>query len=140
MKFLLSMTMLLAALPSGAAAQTAGLCEDLQLLLRTMPEAGSFTAARPSPAFALFEQCRAHRIDFIDEVICSWRLPSAAPGVEALAGDVLRCLPGARRRDDPAGASGEARLVYELLDIIIGRETSPSGEPRARLIVSVPEG
>jgi hypothetical protein len=136
MNRLLATMMLLAAPPAAAAAQPpAGLCADLGLVLRTMrAEPGSFKAGRPAPGFALFAQCRAHREGFIDEIVCSWRLPSAAPAVEGLATEALRCLPGARRGDDPT-RPGEAQLFYEVQTISVGQ----SGD-EALLVIAMIEG
>lgn len=137
MKCLLAIIMLLATLPACAAAPppAAPLCPDLRLLLRAMPDrAAVFAAGRPAPHSALFEQCRWHAVDFTDEVICTWRLPSAAPAVQDLAAEAARCLPAARRPDGPV-PPGEAQLIYELQVITIGQ----SGNT-ARLVLAIMEG
>lgn len=138
MKHLLAMTMLLAALPAPARA-TPGFCEDLRVLIASLRQPPQAAA----PRYALFQHCRRNVGGFIDERLCTWRPASPAPVVESLAAEAMRCLPGARRDDDPAGAArGEARLTFELLWIIIGQDGPASGAPGGivRLVVSVPEG
>jgi hypothetical protein len=138
MKRLLAMTMLLAALPAPAQA-TRGFCEDLRLLIASVRHQRGAAA----PRYALFRDCRRTVGGFIDESLCTWRPASFAPAVESLAAEAIRCLPGARRDDDPARARrGEARLAFELLWIVIGQEGPAPGAPggTVRLVVSVPEG
>jgi hypothetical protein len=134
MRHLLPTTVLLAALPAPALAAP-GLCQDLRLAiaaLRHRPEAAA-------PRYALFRQCHRNVDGFTDETICTWRPNSPAPAVEGLAAEALRCLPGARRADDPARAgTGEARLTFELLAITIGQDADAPGG--LRLVVSIPEG
>jgi hypothetical protein len=134
MKVLPATAMLLAALPAPAYAAP-GFCEDLRLAIAALPQRPEAGA----PRYVLFRNCRRNVDGFIDEMICTWRPDSPAPAVEGLAADALRCLPGARRADDPARAgAGEARLAFELLVITIGQEDGPGGD--VRLVVSVLEG
>jgi hypothetical protein len=139
------LTALAAALPTPAWA-TAGFCEDLRLMIRSVrdsPTFSSVTRNRPPPDLALFHHCDANQHDFTSEVICAWQLPSAAPAVEDLTAEALRCLPGARRRNDPnAALRGEALLDFEFLAITIAQSRIASGATGdgARVTIAILEG
>jgi hypothetical protein len=135
-----------AALLPAPASATAGFCEDLRLVIRSVRDTPAFSSVigfRPVPALVRFRLCSANLHDFTSEATCFWQLPSAAPAVEGLSAEALLCLPGARRRADPvASARGEAVLDFETLVITIGQDPVAAGMPGdgARVTVSIPEG
>jgi hypothetical protein len=136
---------LAAALPAPALA-TAGFCEDLRLMIRSVhdtPTFSSVTRTRPPPDLALFRHCSANQHDFTSEVTCAWQLPSRAPAVEDLAAEATSCLPGARRRNDPnAALRGDALLDFEFLAITIAQTRIASGATgdSARVTIAILEG
>jgi hypothetical protein len=135
-----------AALPPAPASATAGLCEDLRLVIgsaRDTPTFSSIVGYRPARVLALFRLCRANLQGFTSEATCIWRLPSTTPAVEGLAAEALLCLRGARRLANPAAsARGEALLDFESLVITIGQDRIAPGSAGdgARVTVSIPEG
>ena len=138
---------LAAAFPVPAAAAP-GFCEDLRLMIgsvRDTPPFSSVTRILPPPPLALFRDCLANNVGFISEVTCTWHRQPAVPAtsIEDLAAEAVRCLPGARRREDPAATvRGEAVLDFELLAITIGRSPIVPAMPGdgVRVTVSIPEG
>ena len=131
---------LLASAPADAAEP---FCADLRLVVASAREAepfGSVTYHENWRRFALFELCRPNRYQPVDRVACSWRVPSAAPTLEALTGSALRCLPGAALDDSPLDP-GSARLRLDDLSIYLERDVSEPGAlvETAALVVIIGE-
>ena len=135
---------LVGASPAKAVA-TPGFCDNLRLMTRSVrdtPPFASVTRILPRPELALFRDCYANQVGFINSVSCAWRLRTA-PAIEDLAAEAMRCLPGARRRDESAATTrGEARLSFEMVAITIGRDHSIPAMPGegVRITVEIPEG
>lgn len=135
---------MIATLLASAAAEAADpFCSDLRLVVASAREAepfGSVTDHENWRRFALFELCRPNRYEPVDRVACSWRPPSGAPALEALAASALRCLPGATLDDSPLDP-GSARLRLDGLSIYLERDVSePDGlADTAALVVIIGE-
>ncbi len=124
--------MLLAAAPAHAEGLD-GFCHDLTLAVASADEREAFASVtfhENWARFRLFELCRPNRLGPVDRVHCSWQLASAAPVLDSLAAEAVRCLPGAVR--DDAGApyglgEAQARLRLGELTIYIYQSISAPG-------------